>query len=107
MTGVQTCALPIYAFIDALPAERVVYLHMAGHHREAPDLIIDTHGAAVIDPVWALLDHTYARLGTPPTLLERDFNIPPLAELLPEVERIRHMQARHAAPRLHEARHAA
>lgn len=81
------------AFIDALPAARIVYLHMAGHYQEAPDLIIDTHGAAVIDPVWDLLDHTYARFGLRPTLLERDFNIPPLAELLPEVARIRHLQA--------------
>jgi uncharacterized protein (UPF0276 family) len=84
------------AFIDALPAERIVYLHTAGHYQAAADLIIDTHGAAVIDPVWALLDHTFARIGTPPTLLERDYNIPPLAELLPEVQRIRQLQGRHA-----------
>lgn len=81
------------AFLDAMPAGRIVYLHMAGHYREADDLIIDTHGAPVIDPVWDLLAHTYARIGTPPTLLERDFNIPPLRELLPEVERIRRLQA--------------
>ena len=91
-----------HAFLDAMPAERIVYLHMAGHHQEAEDLIIDTHGAAVIDPVWDLLDPTYARLGTPPTLLERDFNIPPLAELLHEVERIRRLQNVHA-----ELRHVA
>jgi len=90
------------AFLDAMPAERIVYLHMAGHYQEAEDLIIDTHGAAVIDPVWGLLDTTYARFGTPPTLLERDFNIPPLAELLPEVERIRRMQVAHT-----ELRHVA
>lgn len=89
-------------FIAAMPAARIVYLHMAGHHRAAADLIIDTHGAAVIDPVWDLLAHAYQLFGTPPTLLERDFNIPPLAELLPEVERIRRLQAcstelRHAA----------
>ena len=91
-----------YALIDALPAERVVYVHTAGHLREAPDLIIDTHGEAVVEPVWDLLAHAYARLGTPPTLLERDFNIPPLAELLPEVARIRalqdcHRELRHVA----------
>lgn len=89
------------AFLDAVPAERVVYLHVAGHYREADDLIVDTHGAPVIDPVWDLLAHIYARIGAPPTLLERDFNIPPLRELLPEVERIRRLQA---APR--ELRHA-
>jgi len=83
------------AFIDAMPAERIVYLHMAGHYQEAEDLIIDTHGAAVIDPVWQLLDYTCARIGTRPTLLERDFNIPPLAELLAEVARIRDLQQQH------------
>ncbi len=81
------------AFIDAMPAERVVYMHMAGHWREAEDLIIDTHGAEVVEPVWDLLDHAYRRIGLRPTLLERDFNIPPLGELLPEVVRIRSLQA--------------
>lgn len=89
------------AFLDALPAERIVYLHVAGHYREADDLIVDTHGAPVIDPVWDLLAHTYARIGTRPTLLERDFNIPPLRKLLPEVERIRRLQVMHT-----ELRHA-
>lgn len=89
-------------FIDALPAARVVYLHLAGHYRQAPDLIIDTHGADVIEPVWALLAHTLERVGRHPTLLERDFNIPPLAQLRPELERIRALHAH--AP---ELRHAA
>ncbi len=80
------------AFIAAIPAERIAYLHVAGHYREAEDLIIDTHGAEVIDPVWDLLDKTYARFGVIPTLLERDFNIPPLPELLREVEVIRSLQ---------------
>jgi len=84
------------AFLDALPAERVRYLHVAGHYVEAEDLRVDTHGADVIDPVWDLLDHAYARLGPVPTLLERDFNIPPLPVLLREVERVGTLQARHA-----------
>ncbi len=83
------------AFIDAMPAERVAYLHVAGHYNEAPDLIVDSHGAAVVDPVWALLDHTYARIGVVPTLLERDFFIPTLAELVGELDQIRAIQARH------------
>ncbi|MFA5082889.1 MAG: DUF692 domain-containing protein [Hydrogenophilaceae bacterium] len=82
-----------HAFIDAMPAERVVYMHMAGHYRAPDGLLVDTHGAPVIDPVWDLLDHAYARVGVHPTLLERDFNIPPLAELLPEVARIRDLQS--------------
>jgi uncharacterized protein len=88
-----------WAFIRDLPAERVVYLHVAGHYREAEDLIIDTHGADVIDPVWQLLGRTYAHLGTPPTLLERDFNLPPLDELLDEVRRIRILQCLHREKR--------
>jgi len=83
-----------WRFIANLPIERVVYLHVAGHYREADDLIIDTHGAEVIDPVWQLLDHTYDLIGIQPTLLERDFNIPALPELLVEVEKIRTAQLR-------------
>jgi uncharacterized protein len=81
-------------FIRSLPAERTVYLHIAGHYREAEDLIVDTHGAGVIDPVWALLEKTYQIFGVHPTLLERDFNIPPLEELAAEVRRIAALQAK-------------
>jgi len=81
------------AFLDALPGERVVYGHIAGHDEEAPDLRVDTHGADVIEPVWALLERAYQRFGVFPTLLERDFNIPPLAQLTGEVERIAELQA--------------
>ncbi|MAA74733.1 MAG: hypothetical protein CMN28_08510 [Salinisphaeraceae bacterium] len=84
-----------FAYLDAIPGERIAYAHIAGHHEEAEDLRVDTHGADVIDPVWSLLDHAYARYGVFPTLLERDFNIPPLNELLGEVETIRGIQARH------------
>jgi hypothetical protein len=83
-------------YLKRMPAERIVYMHMAGHYQEAPDLIIDTHGAEVIDPVWQLLDTAYELLGAHPTCLERDFNIPPLAELLPEVEHIARLQALHS-----------
>lgn len=83
-----------YEFIAALPAERIRYCHIAGHFKEAEDLRIDTHGAPVIDPVWSLLDASYERFGPLPTLLERDFNFPPMSDLLAEVSRIRHAQAR-------------
>lgn len=75
-------------FIQAMPAQRVVYMHMAGHYRQAPDLLIDTHGAAVINPVFELLDLALAHCGPTPVLLERDYNIPPLAELCAELSRI-------------------
>lgn len=81
------------AFIDAMPGERIASVHVAGHFDEADDLKIDTHGAAVKDDVWTLLAHAYARHGLRPTLLERDFNFPPLPTLLAEVDRIRALQA--------------
>jgi uncharacterized protein (UPF0276 family) len=79
-------------FLNKLPADRISYIHIAGHYNEADDLIVDTHGADIIDPVWDLLEKTYAQFGVIPTLLERDFNIPPLAELLTEVNRINALQ---------------
>jgi uncharacterized protein (UPF0276 family) len=80
------------AFLDALPMDRVAYIHVAGHYEEAPDLRVDTHGADVIPAVWQLLERAYARGGAVPTLLERDFNIPPLPQLLAEVAQIRRCQ---------------
>lgn len=85
-------------FLAALPGERVAYVHVAGHYNEADDLIVDTHGADVIDPVWALLQRAYELFGVMPTLLERDFNIPPLEELLGEVETITRLQEKTAVP---------
>ncbi|MCO4758132.1 MAG: DUF692 domain-containing protein [Oceanospirillaceae bacterium] len=79
-------------FLAAMPAERIMYLHVAGHYNEADDLIVDTHGADVVDPVWKLLQQAYDQFGDVPTLLERDFNIPPMEELLVEVEQIRSYQ---------------
>jgi hypothetical protein len=84
------------AFIDALPLERVVEIHVAGHHVEAvdpegrPTLLLDTHGAPIADPVFALVRHTVARfrargLAVPPILLERDHHLPPIAELASEL----------------------
>ncbi|TDG14149.1 DUF692 domain-containing protein [Seongchinamella unica] len=86
-------------FLDALPLERARYIHVAGHYDEADDLKVDTHGTDVIDPVWQLLAQAYRRAGVLPTLLERDFNLPPLAALLLEVEQIRQLQAAAAAGR--------
>jgi uncharacterized protein len=83
------------AFMKALPGARIAYGHIAGHYNEAEDLRIDTHGADVIDPVWDLLDKAYAYFGIFPTLLERDFNIPPLAEMLKEVEMIKSIQEKY------------
>lgn len=81
-------------FLRQLPAKRIRYIHIAGHYQETEDLLVDTHGANVIDPVWQLLEKTYQRFGVIPTLLERDFNLPPIAELLQEVETIRSLQSK-------------
>ncbi|WP_373387705.1 DUF692 domain-containing protein [Pseudomonas alcaligenes] len=80
------------AYIAAMPGERIAYLHMAGHYDQAADLKIDTHGAPVGEPVWQLLQHCYSLHGVRPTLLERDFNFPPVAELYAEVAQIRQLQ---------------
>lgn len=84
------------AFLNAMPGKRIAYAHIAGHYVEAEDFLVDTHGAPVVDPVWQLLGKAYSLFGVFPTLLERDFNLPPLAELLQEVDTIRTLQA-HAA----------
>jgi hypothetical protein len=89
------------AFLDALPGKRIAYIHVAGHYDEADDLKVDTHGAPVIDPVWRLLERAYVRFGVRPTLIERDFNFPPLAELVAEVGRAR---ALHDAHEIRDAR---
>jgi len=81
-----------YEFLRGIDGSRTVYVHVAGHYEEAEDLRVDTHGSAVIEPVWDLLAAAYETWGVQPTLLERDFNFPPLPELLGEVERIRELQ---------------
>ena len=80
-----------------MPAERIRYFHIAGHLAEAEDLRVDTHGSAVDDQAWGLLADAYAHFGPVPTLLERDFNFPPMAELIGEVRRIKELQ-QHAKP---------
>lgn len=81
-----------YEFLASLPGERTAYIHIAGHYNEAEDLRVDTHGAPVIAPVWDLLDKAYELFGIKPTLLERDFNIPPLVELMAELNEIKKRQ---------------
>jgi uncharacterized protein (UPF0276 family) len=84
-------------YLAGLPTERVLYGHIAGHYNHAEDLIVDTHASEVIPRVWELLDRAYQIHGVFPTLLERDFNIPPVNELLAEVDQIREIQARNTA----------
>lgn len=84
-------------FLRAMPTGKIVYGHIAGHYDEADDLKVDTHGADVIEPVWNLLEKAYEIHGVFPTLLERDFNIPPIEELLKETAKIADIQQRVAS----------
>lgn len=77
-----------HVFLRGLPGDKIIYSHMAGHYQQTPSLLVDTHGANVIDPVWALLADAYQLFGAFPTLLERDNNIPPLNLLMQEINKI-------------------
>jgi len=79
-------------FLEGLPGHLIAYGHIAGHYKEAEDLVVDTHGAEVVPSVWDLLDKAYETFGVFPTLLERDFNIPPVHELMAEVRHIAEIQ---------------
>ncbi|HUD25205.1 MAG TPA: DUF692 domain-containing protein [Burkholderiaceae bacterium] len=81
------------AYLDAIPAARVQQIHLAGHERRGR-LIVDTHDAAIVEPVWQLYEHARRRFGDVATMIERDSNIPPLAELLAELDQARAIAAR-------------
>ena len=83
-------------FLRNIPGDRIAYAHIAGHLQAEPDLIIDTHGADIIGPVWDLLAAAYELFGVFPTLLERDENIPDLDVVLLEVDKIRSLQERYS-----------
>jgi len=80
------------AYLAGIPAERVQQIHLAGHSN-CGDYIIDTHDADVIDPVWDLYAKAIARIGPVTTMIERDDNIPPLAELVAELDQARQVAA--------------
>ena len=75
-------------YFDALPAERIRQIHLAGHSRRGKYLI-DTHDAPVPDAVWNLYAEALRRFGPIATMIERDDNIPPLADLVAELGRAR------------------
>ena len=83
-----------YHYLEALPLQKVGYIHVAGHFTESDGLIIDSHGAKVIDPVWQLLSHSYSLISDvkTPTCLERDFNYPGMNDLMNEIEIIKQLQ---------------
>lgn len=81
-----------HAFIDGIPADRVRQIHLAGHSN-CGSHIIDTHDAEIIDPVWALYARAVKRFGNVATMIERDDNIPPLADLVNELDQARRIAA--------------
>ncbi len=89
-------------FIGKLPLDRVAYIHMAGHEQVEPDLIIDTHGQPIIDPVYELFEWTIQKMDPVPVLLERDYNFEDLEQIQGELTRIkgilnRHWEVNHAS----------
>jgi hypothetical protein len=90
------------AFIDAVPVERVVQFHMAGHTNKETHRI-DTHDQPVCEEVWALYEHARGRFGDVSAMIERDDNFPPLEELLGELQRMRDIDARVAERRASHA----
>jgi len=76
------------AYIDKIPPDRVVQVHVAGHFVRDDGLRIDTHGEPVPNEVYQLLDYALRKIGPVPVLLERDNNVPPLDELLAEVDEL-------------------
>ena len=78
-----------YRFLARLPLHRVRQIHVAGHESLPDGMLLDTHGAPIIDPVFELLEWTLERTGPLPVLLERDNNVPQLSVLLQEVEQLK------------------
>ena len=72
-------------WLEGMPLERVRQIHLAGHS-QGSELLIDTHDQPVSDPVWALYAEVCARIGPTATMIERDDHIPPLPELLDELD---------------------
>ena len=82
-------------FIGKMPLDKVEYIHMAGHEQVEPDLIIDTHGQPIIDPVYDLFEWTIQRMDPVPVLLERDFNFDELEELQSELIHLKSIVKKH------------
>lgn len=81
-------------FISKLPLDKLVYIHMAGHQQVSEDLIIDTHGQPIIDPVYDLFDWTLQHIKPVSVLLERDFNIPDIKELQGEMQTMENIMSK-------------
>ena len=90
-------------YVHGIPVDRVRQIHIAGH-RNHGDYIVDTHDEPVIDPVWELYGQALRRFGPVSTMIERDDNIPPLAELLAELRHARKIARTHIPAQIHAPR---
>ncbi len=84
-----------FAFLDGIPAASVRQIHLAGHSR-GRDMLIDTHDSPICEDVWALYAKAVSLLGPVATMIERDDDIPPLADLLDELSIARRLGAANA-----------
>ena len=79
------------SYINAFPLAQVGEIHLGGHHEDQDEtgapLLIDSHGAMVVDPVWALYEHTIKRGGPKPTLIEWNTDVPDWPTLRAEAQR--------------------
>ena len=82
-------------FVRNLPLDAVKYMHMAGHHKVNEDTIIDTHGMPIIEEVFDLFDWVVPQVAPVPVLLERDFNLPPMEELMEERGKLKAITEKH------------
>lgn len=82
-------------FIEKLPLNKVAYIHMAGHEKRSDDLIIDTHGQPIIDPVYDLFEWTIQKISAVPVLLERDFNFCDFDQIMNEVRSLQQITQKH------------
>jgi uncharacterized protein (UPF0276 family) len=82
-------------YIGQLPLDKVAYIHMAGHEQIEPDLIIDTHGQPIIDPVYELFEWTIQKMEPVPVLLERDYNFDELEQIESELMTLRKLIKKH------------
>ncbi len=92
------------AYLAAIPTERVGQIHLAGHSDHGSHLL-DTHDHPICEAVWALYGDAVARFGAVTTMVERDDHIPPLEELVDELDRARQIASApgRAAPAQREA----
>ncbi|HEY1608434.1 MAG TPA: DUF692 domain-containing protein [Paraburkholderia sp.] len=85
--GAHNVGFDPHAYVDAIPADAVMEIHLAGHSVDAatePPLLVDTHDAAIVEGVWTLYRAVIERIGARPTLIERDDNVPAFDVLLAE-----------------------